>query len=81
MSWTSRARASDRKDLQVPCPEKGTARASGEGVPGKNGRNSPCSGGGAVCYTARLTPVVLALHHLLDFEGPIPKAKGCANRC
>jgi len=48
---------------------------------GKNDTNSPCSGGGAVCYTARLTPVVLALHHLLDFEGPIPKAKGCANRC
>ena len=35
----------------------------------KNDTNSPCSGGGAVCYTARLTPFVLALRHLLDLDG------------
>ena len=77
-SWTSRARASDRKDLQAPCPE--SARQRHRGGPGKTGVIVPVRAG-AVCYTARLTPVVLALHHLLDFEGPIPKAKGCANRC
>lgn len=27
---------------------------------GKNDSNTPCSGGGAVCYTAPLTPLVLA---------------------
>lgn len=42
---------------------------------GKNNTNSPCSGGGAVCYTARLTPLVLALRHLLDLEGLIVKAR------
>ncbi|TFF79226.1 hypothetical protein DRM94_04775 [Aeromonas taiwanensis] len=53
---------------------------------GQNGRITPCSGGGAVCYTARLTPLVLAWRHLLDFEGSILSARckrglGCANRC
>ena len=42
---------------------------------GKNDSNTPCSGGGAVCYTARLTPLVLALRHLLDLEGLIVEAR------
>ncbi|MGL4917530.1 MAG: hypothetical protein ACRC5D_14990, partial [Aeromonas allosaccharophila] len=42
---------------------------------GKNDPNSPGSGGGAVCYTARLTPLVLALRHLLDLEGLIVEAR------
>ncbi len=42
---------------------------------GKNDTNSPCSGGGAVCYTAHPTPFVLASRHLPDFEGLIVKAR------
>lgn len=54
-------------------PRIGEDKAADAAKLGKNDSNTPCSGGGAVCYTAPLTPLVLALHHLLDLEGPIPK--------
>jgi hypothetical protein len=59
----------------MPIDRIGEYRLSHAPKLGKNDSNSPCSGRGAVCYTAPLTPFVSALRHLLDFEGLILQAR------